>query len=567
MIIERIFSMGRKKKTLYDYAAEFADLAVKRHLIEIKDSGQTSVVETLYCKSCELPMRVRRDRILEHLASGRHYRNRRLIKQNGPRTQLLMASNADRESSLPMGLDTSLVPQTSLVLLPNPCNSNVSTSVNYNIVPSPPSYRHQPLPSIHQDNISSTTSVTSAKEEPTASTSSMHLSSFGALHRRIPPIPSKHSNKRLAIPETSNNVELGGLSTIRSSSGNQIGLAIIGASYANKELLRTLNEENGCCLYYIVEDHLSDTERFFNNEVLAKTRVLLQQDVDIVFNDQRVSGVVVCSPTEVAAMITLEALRSGKAVLCEKLLSTNWKTAEACFNEADRYGKPLVCGFYKRFDPAFKFLHQKVFESNALGRIQKISAVSRTYPCVPLRNLKMSGGIFYNGALFDIDIVMWLLGERIPDTVFSLGHAYCSDVSDLKDVDTATITMKFASGALVCLDISQHCIQSCDQRLEVLGCQGSLRIDNHNPLGISVNGTSGPIYSQTQEERYREAYTELFRHYIRTIKGKEQPAVTKEQYTWAIQIAAAAEQSWRNSLPVNVQSEEVDVSIIKTEIV
>lgn len=82
--------MGRKKKTLHDYAAEFHDLAVKRHVVEQHDSGERTRVEILYCKSCEVPVRVRRDRILEHLASARHYRNRRLIKQQWDRKPVLV---------------------------------------------------------------------------------------------------------------------------------------------------------------------------------------------------------------------------------------------------------------------------------------------------------------------------------------------------------------------------------------------------------------------------------------------------------------------------------------------
>lgn len=72
--------MGRKKKTLHDCAAEFTDLVVKQPLTEHSDSGDMSVVETLSCRACELPMRVPRDRILEHLSSGRHCRNRRLMR-------------------------------------------------------------------------------------------------------------------------------------------------------------------------------------------------------------------------------------------------------------------------------------------------------------------------------------------------------------------------------------------------------------------------------------------------------------------------------------------------------
>lgn len=38
---------------------------------------------------------------------------------------------------------------------------------------------------------------------------------------------------------------------------------------------------------------------------------------------------------------------TGKGVFCERLPGVDRQTAEACFGEADRCGRPLVCGFYK----------------------------------------------------------------------------------------------------------------------------------------------------------------------------------------------------------------------------
>ncbi|XP_006161251.1 uncharacterized protein LOC102492924 isoform X2 [Tupaia chinensis] len=360
--------MGRKKKTLHDYAAEFSDLVVKQHLIEHSDSGDTSVVETLYCRACELPMQVRRDRILEHLSSGRHYRNRRLIRQHG------------------------------------------------------------------------------------------------------------------------------------------LGMPII-----------------------------------------------------------RVSGVVVCSPPEAASEIVIDALRAGKGVFCERLPSLDRQIAESCFDEAHRCGKPLVCGFYKRFDPAFQFLHKQVCDGLALGRIRQVSAVSSLYPAASVGFLKQAGGIFYNAAVHDVDVVGLLLGGSTPDTVFSLGHAFCPDMASLKDADTVVISMKFPSGAIVNLDIRQHCTNSCDQRLEVHGSQGMLRMENQNPLGITGQGTSLSLCSQTQASRYRDAYRELFRHFVRTLKGAEPPEITKEQLLRALQVTAAAEQSWRDRSAVDLPGGVAEASVVKME--
>ncbi|XP_047923304.2 myo-inositol 2-dehydrogenase-like [Anser cygnoides] len=518
--------MGRRKKTLHDYAAEFSELAVKRQRPERGGGGGggggEAAAESLWCSSCQLPLRVRRDRILEHLASGRHYRNRRLARQRAP---LLLSAGPD--ISLPLQLDApSLLTQPPLILA-------ATTARDPSLLPSA---------------IGSTTTTDQAPS----------TSAFTALHMRI--TPAERSSRSPAVPQARFGAVLG-----RCGAGG-VGLALFGTELGDKALFQSLVEENGCCLLYVVEDRLHEVERAFSAEFLASTRVLRQQDADIVLNDQRVSGVIVCSPPEEASETVIDALRAGKGVFCERLPSFDRQTAEACFDEANRCGRPLVCGFYKRFDPALQFLCKKVRGCQALGRIHRIATTSSVYPAASLGFLKTSGGIFYNAAVHDIDIVSLLLGESAPDTIFSLGHAFCTDMACLKDADTVAVSMKFPSGAIVTLDISQHCTKSCDQRLEVHGSQGTLRVDNQNPLGITEHGTSVSICTQTQADRYREAHRGLFRHFLRTLKGKEPPAITKEQFLWAVQVAAAAEQSWRNGSAVDLRNEAIDSAVIKTEI-
>ncbi|NWU40104.1 T73AS protein, partial [Hylia prasina] len=404
------------------------------------------------------------------------------------------------------------------------------------MVPSPPSYHkllvpHNPIPAAHRD-------------DSTPSTSASHPPSLATFHTGVAPLGQSGPTPDASSSPT----------PLSRHGGSSVGLMLFGAGLVSKALLQILGEERNCCLLYVVEDRPEEVERAFGAEVPAGTRVLQRQDAAVALRDPRVSGAIICSPYDEAHEMVRDALRAGKGVFCEGLPSLDRQTAEACFDEADRCGRPLVCGFYKRFDPALQFLYKKVRDSQALGRIRRISTISSLYPAASLSLLKASGGIFYNAAVHDIDIISLLLGESVPDTVFSLGHAFCADMGCLRDVDTVTISMKFPSGAIVTLDVSQHCTRSCDQRLEVHGSQGTLRVDNQNPLGITEHGTSVSICPQTQAERYRDAYRELFQHFLRALKGQEPPVVTKEQLLWAIQVAAAAERSWRSGSAVGLHS-------------
>lgn len=417
--------MGRKKKSLHDYAAEFCDLSVKRHIVEQKEGGVRDLVEILYCKSCEIPMSARRDRILEHLASARHYRNKRLEKHTSARlhaTTLLMSPPTDLSAGMSV-LDQSVLPQSSsFVFRPNPCptsfNNNVSSPVchNQNMI----SFRT----SVSNSN---TNTVTIRHDTATSNTSSGSTPPFNGLQVLGHSHSSRSSGQRHIIPEASNNIVSNvtmGRYVNGDLMGSRIGLALFGICSGNRALFKSIQEESGCTLLYIVEDCIQDLESAFSADVLANTRVLRGQDADIVLNDQCVSGVIICSLAEEGSEVVLDALRAGKGVLCEKLLSLDKQIAESCFDEAARVGKPLVCGLYKRFDPAVQFLYKKV-HNKALGRIQRIVSVSKTYPSPSLNYIKKTGGIFYEGVVHDLDTVCWILGENAPDTIFSLGHAFC----------------------------------------------------------------------------------------------------------------------------------------------
>uniref|UniRef100_UPI00398EC2DD streptomycin biosynthesis protein StrI-like isoform X1 n=1 Tax=Pristiophorus japonicus TaxID=55135 RepID=UPI00398EC2DD len=559
--------MGRKKKSLHDYAAEFCDLSVKRHIVEKKEGGEIrDLVEILYCKSCEIPMSVRRDRILEHLASARHYRNKRLEKHTSARlhaTTLLMSPPVDFAAGMSV-LDQSVLPQSSsFVFRPNPCPTSFSNNIPF------PVSHHQNMISFRTSVSNSTTNtVTIRHDMATSNFPSGSSPPFNGLQVLDHSHSSRPGGQRHIVPETSNDVVSnvtegrygdGGLM------GGCIGLALFGICSGNRALFKSIEEESGCCLLYIVEDCIQDLECAFSADILANTRVVRGQDVDIVLNDQRVSGIIICSLAEEGSEIVLDALRAGKGVFCEKLLSLDKQMAESCFDEAARCGKPLVCGLYKRFDPAVQFLYKKV-HNKALGRIQRIVSVSRTYPSPSLSYIKKTGGIFYDGVVHDLDTVCWLLGENAPDTIFSLGHAFCQEIAALQDADTVLVSMKFASGAIVTLDVSQHCTRSSDQRLEVHGSEGTLKMDNQNVLGITEQGTPRPVCSHLHYDRYKDAYRELLKHFLKTLKGKEQPFITKENFLWTIQVAAAVEQSWRNGSAVDLRNEALDGTVIKTEV-
>ena len=80
------------------------------------------------------------------------------------------------------------------------------------------------------------------------------------------------------------------------------------------------------------------------------------------FSDFRVAikgadAVVNALPNSLHAPVTLEILREGKHVLCEKPLATTSADARACAELADEKGLILAVGMNRRFDASHRLLH------------------------------------------------------------------------------------------------------------------------------------------------------------------------------------------------------------------
>ncbi len=80
-----------------------------------------------------------------------------------------------------------------------------------------------------------------------------------------------------------------------------------------------------------------------------------------------------------------------------------------------------------------------------MGHVQLIKATSRDSPLPSLAFLRMSGGIFHDCAVHDIDMVTWVLGEY-PSSVYSAANAQIGEIADMGDYDNVVINMKFPSG-------------------------------------------------------------------------------------------------------------------------
>ena len=104
------------------------------------------------------------------------------------------------------------------------------------------------------------------------------------------------------------------------------------------------------------------------------------------------------------------SLQAGKAVFTEKPVAEETKAVERVYQLAEKVKRPMFCAFNRRFDPSFDAIYRQV-RAGQLGQVHQIKLTSRDSPLPSEAYLKISGGIFHDCMVHDIDLMTYVLGE------------------------------------------------------------------------------------------------------------------------------------------------------------
>ena len=207
-------------------------------------------------------------------------------------------------------------------------------------------------------------------------------------------------------------------------------------------------------------------------------------------------------------------------------------------------------------------MHAKLFPfPGEIGHVHLIKTTSRDSPLPSIEYLKISGGIFHDCAVHDIDLCTWILGEY-PNEVYSASNSMIPEIGDLGDFDNVTITMKFPSGSLALIDLSRYACYGYDQRLEAFGPKGMIQVANDTPnrsVASSSEGTTRvPIY-YSFPSRHASGYQIELDHFLDVVLGKDKSSVTDLMTLAVSKIATACEDSAKcgQSIKLEWKPEEI----------
>nr|XP_053640521.1 inositol 2-dehydrogenase-like [Cherax quadricarinatus] len=323
-----------------------------------------------------------------------------------------------------------------------------------------------------------------------------------------------------------------------------VNVALFALGRAGSFHLTNIMKSSRICLKYLVE---SDTDKLLRAKAewrLPESVLLFPDEADRVFQDPSVHGVIIATPTFMHKDLIIRGLSAGKAVFCEKPIAEDIKGTRQCYEVAEKVGKPLMCGFNRRFDPSFSHLRDQVL-LGVVGQVQLVKTVARDSPLPSIEYLKISGGIFHDCAVHDVDLICWVTGEY-PTHVFASATAFIPEVAAINDHDTVAFTMKFPSGTISMTDLSRYAAYGYDQRLEVFGPKGMVASGNERPYQMTtstVQGESQPPILHSFPSRYYDGYINELNHFCDVIQGLVDLQLSGENTLKVSTIATALEES------------------------
>ncbi|MCX8996062.1 Gfo/Idh/MocA family oxidoreductase [Rhizobiaceae bacterium BDR2-2] len=225
-----------------------------------------------------------------------------------------------------------------------------------------------------------------------------------------------------------------------------------------------------------------------------------------------VDAVLVASPDETHAPLSLAAIRAGKPVLCEKPLSQSGRECLDVIEAEVARGRQFVqLGFMRRFDPSYTEM-KAALSDGTLGRAIMMHNFHRNVEAPANFTGQMA---ITNSAPHEFDVARFVLGaDYTAISVFQPGA-----VDGAQTGAPVFMVLETDRGQLVNIEINNNAAYGYDVRGELIGEKGSVFLNAPIHLRYNIALTAAERYAPDWRPRFAEAYrlqNRAFLHFVRT---------------------------------------------------
>ena len=159
-------------------------------------------------------------------------------------------------------------------------------------------------------------------------------------------------------------------------------------------------------------------------------------DYKIALADPEVDAVYVLTPNYAHYTVTMDALRAGKHVFCEKPITVNYPLSCEMKEEADRQGKILNIGVCNRYHKSVEML-EEMYRNGEFGNLYHVYCSFRNFRSIPglggpfTTKEQSGGGVLIDWGVHFLDLILYILGGAKLRTLTC--DAYSEMAKDMKE--------------------------------------------------------------------------------------------------------------------------------------
>jgi predicted dehydrogenase len=240
--------------------------------------------------------------------------------------------------------------------------------------------------------------------------------------------------------------------------------------------------------------------------------------LDEALADPAVHAVYVGTPVFLHAPQTIQSLRAGKHVICEKPMAMNEAEARTMLKTAEESGKTFGVAYYRRCYPKVQRAKQ-LLEAGAIGQpvLAELTCHSwfdgtgsRSWLVDPA---KAGGGPLFDIASHRIDVLNFLFGQpqRVSGQLSNVVHHYAVE-------DNATVMIEYAGGARGMVDVRWYSRVSRDE-CRIRGTDGDIELSPLNgPELIYIR--AGEPGAQENLPPHDNLHYPMLENFVDAVEGK-----------------------------------------------
>ena len=306
------------------------------------------------------------------------------------------------------------------------------------------------------------------------------------------------------------------------------------------------------------------------NRIRDEERVAVTASAEDVFSDPQVKLVFITAVNDAHMDLSMRAMASGKAVMCEKPMVITLGDSKEMTEAAARYGGFLQIGLELRYSKLYMQIKHWIGQG-LLGTIVNMHCnyISSAYPISEWGTKKQaSGGLFVHKLCHYADLFRWWTGDEVSE-IYSVSapnvipyynvrdnyHSICR----FRNGAVGHLTFIMAQAATFRRDLSGDVIEQQrgdghDMRLNIVGTKGAAETDifsrtikrwefGESPEGFTSDLVETLTWPAKDDFLYYHNMEDQTRDIVRRVSKGLPPSISPEDAYQTMRLCYAADES------------------------